>query len=111
MPARVLPSVIATARCPSRAARATISSGWLAPVRNVKLVVTASSAYAGDAGGRGDGVRAGRVRLAVAHGWGLALGLGTSGMAHAHSPCTNHRSVSSSRYTHSHRPPSPCTLK
>ena len=44
----VLVSVTAIALCPIAAACSTISSGWLAPVRNVKLLVTCSSAYGCD---------------------------------------------------------------
>lgn len=43
-PASELRSVMAIASSPSSAARIIISSGWEAPVRKVKLVVTHSSA-------------------------------------------------------------------
>ena len=43
-PARVLRSVSARARYPSVCARSTSSSGWEAPRRNEKLLVTWSSA-------------------------------------------------------------------
>ncbi len=43
MPASEFRSAMAMAERPSAAARSTISSGWLAPVRKVKLVVAASS--------------------------------------------------------------------
>ncbi|MBK7404804.1 MAG: hypothetical protein IPJ41_09260 [Phycisphaerales bacterium] len=44
IPASVFVSAMAAAVWPSSAAWRTSSSGWLAPVRKVKLLVTASSA-------------------------------------------------------------------
>src|SRR6187455_1277317 len=78
IPASVLLSVSAMALYPSAAACSTISSGWLAPVRNVKLLVTDSSTYGSAAVSVDRDCLAGPTPPLA--GWGLSLGNSCSGM-------------------------------